>query len=174
MSNGQAGTWKAESWQKEQISRAYLHAVATREGCTLGDWAVDIDGVDTTLRRKGRMVDVQLKCTQKLRELDGSYAFDLDVKTYDKLREADRSAPGYLIVMVVPEDPQDWIQLHADKYILLKCTSYYACIQDRPAVSTKSTTIHLPHANRLNSMAIRLMFEHSRRHALGERTGLAA
>jgi hypothetical protein len=164
-----------ESWQKEQISRAYLHAIAAREGCTLGDWAVDKDGVDTTLRRRGRMVDVQLKCTQELRKLSESYAFDLDVKTYDKLREADRSAPGYLVVMIVPKDVKDWIHLHDEEFFLLRCTAYYACIQDRPAVNSAITTvIHLPFANRLNGDALDRMFEHSRRHALGTREGMAA
>jgi hypothetical protein len=157
------------------MSRAYLHAVATRERCTIGDWAVDIDGVDATIRRRGRMVDVQLKCTQSLREANGSYAFDLDIKTYDKLRESDRSAPGYLLVMVVPEDPNEWIQIQADSYLLLRCKSYYACIQDLPAVNTKTTTaIPLPFSNRFDGRALNGMFEHSRRHLLGLRSDLAA
>ncbi|WP_030491002.1 DUF4365 domain-containing protein [Micromonospora chokoriensis] len=165
----------AETWQKEQISRAFLHAVAAREGCTLGEWAVDKDGVDTTLRRRGRMVDIQLKCTQELRRLGDSYAFDLDVKTYDKLRGTDRSAPGYLFVMIVPRDIKDWIHLHGDEYLLLRCAAFYACIQDKPSVNTSTTTvIHLPFAHRLNRDALERMFEHSRRHALGVRDGMVA
>jgi len=66
---------EAQSWQKEQISVAYLHAIATRESCTIASWNVDKDGVDATLRRGHLMVDIQLKCTQGMRQLDGAYAF---------------------------------------------------------------------------------------------------
>ncbi|WP_435090428.1 DUF4365 domain-containing protein [Micromonospora aurantiaca (nom. illeg.)] len=166
---------EAETWQKEQISRAYLHAVALREGCTFGEWIVDKDGVDTTLRRKRHMFDVQLKCTQSLRKLSDRFAFDLDVKTYEKLRDPDRSVPGYLFVMVVPKDIEDWIHLHPEDYLLLRCVSYYACIQDSPPAKSGTTTVvHLPFKNRLTSAALDEMFEHSRRHAMGIREGLAA
>jgi hypothetical protein len=166
---------EAESWQKEEISRAYLHAIAAREGCTIGDWRVDKDGVDATLRRRKWMIDVQLKCTQDLRVLGNSYAFDLDVTTYDKLREEDRSAPGYLFVMKVPKEIEDWIHLHPDEHLLLRCTAFYARIQDMPATKNQtSIVVHLPFENRLNGAALDDMFEHSRRHALGLREERAA
>lgn len=159
---------EAESWQKEEISRAYLHAVATREGCTVESWKVDKDGVDATLRRRARMVDVQLKCTQDLRMLSDTYSFDLDVATYNKLRVPDRSAPGYLLVMKVPKEIEDWIHLHEDAHLLLRCVSYYARIQDMPATNNRATiAIHLK--NRLDGKALDEMFEHSRRHCLGIR-----
>ena len=42
---------EAASWQKKQFSRAYLHALAAREGLPVGSWNVDKDGVDATSRR---------------------------------------------------------------------------------------------------------------------------
>ncbi len=161
---------EAESWQKEEMSRAYLHAIAAREGCTVESWKVDKDGVDATVRRKSLMIDVQLKCTQVLRVVNDRYSFDLDVATYDKLRSGERSAPGYLFVMKVPVEIEDWIHLHEDDHMLLRCTSYYACIQDMPPTDNRSTiAIHLLPQNRLDSKALDSMFEHSRRHCLGIR-----
>jgi hypothetical protein len=157
---------KAQSWQKEQISIAYLHAIATCESCTIARWNVDKDGVDATLRRGHLMVDLQLKCTQRMRQLDGAYSFDLDVPTYDKLRVPERSAPGYLAVMVVRGDLEEWIVYDGDQ-LLVRCTAFYACLQDRPpATGTATTAIHLPVGDRLNGGSLDLMFEHSRRRIL--------
>ncbi|WP_226961805.1 MULTISPECIES: DUF4365 domain-containing protein [Streptomyces] len=68
---------EATSWQKEQVSRAFVHALATQGGYTICDWNVDKDGVDVTLRSRGLMVDIQLKCTQSPRTLRSGYSYDL-------------------------------------------------------------------------------------------------
>ncbi len=73
-----------ETWQQEQVSLAYLSAVATRAGATSAVWNVDKDGVDVTLQRNLIDVAFQMKCTFAPTVLsDGeTYAFDLDVRTY--------------------------------------------------------------------------------------------
>jgi hypothetical protein len=157
---------RAETWQKEQISCAYLHAIAAREGLTVASWNVDKDGVDATIRRGGPMVDIQLKCTQRARTVGDAHSFDLDVATYDKLRAADRSAPGYLAMVIVPPDIDSWLE-HKDEELLLRCKAYYACIQDSPDVEDQSTiAIRLPFKNRLDGKALELMIEHSRQRVL--------
>ncbi|MCW3844397.1 DUF4365 domain-containing protein [Micromonospora yasonensis] len=171
MKRASGGQMRAETWQKEQISCAYLHAIAAREGLTIASWNVDKDGVDATIRRGGPMVDLQLKCTQKAREVANGHAFDLDVATYDKLRAADRSAPGYLAVVIVPADIEQWI-VHDEEQILLRCRAYYACIQDAPEASGETTVaIHLPRENKLDGKALDLMIDHSRRRILGALAG---
>ncbi|CAM5560784.1 hypothetical protein SRIMM317S_05182 [Streptomyces rimosus subsp. rimosus] len=106
---------EATSWQKEQVSRAYVHALATQGGYTLCDWNVDKDGVDVTLRSGPWMVDIQLKCTQSPRIVRGGFSFDLDVETYDKLRNPDRSAPGHLALLIVPPDIGRWVIHHQNR-----------------------------------------------------------
>jgi len=152
---------EAASWQKEQFSLAFVHAVATRAGCTIADWKVDKDGVDVTLRQGGRMVDLQMKCTCVPRVTQAGYSFPLDTKTYDKLRDAERSAPGYLGLVIAPENIEDWID-HRPEEILMACHGYWAKIQDRsdPAVGdTKSIT--LSSDNVLDAAAIRDMLDFS-------------
>lgn len=157
----------AETWQKEQISCAYLHAIAAREGFTVASWNVDKDGVDATIRRGGPMADIQLKCTQRARTVGEAHSFDLDVATYDKLRAPDRSAPGYLAVVIVPPDIESWL-VHGDEELLLRCRGYYARIQDLPdAVGQSTVAIHLPFENRLDGKALQSMIDHSRRRILG-------
>lgn len=149
---------EAESWQKEHISRAYLHAMATRAGYTIANWNVDKDGVDATIRHRGLMVDIQLKCTCVPVTTKSGYGYRLDKRTYDLLRDAARSAPGYLVLMIVPEDISEWIVLDA-RHLLLACHAYWARVQDRPALSgTQSTMIDLPSQNVLSVDSLRMMF----------------
>ncbi|MCX5535107.1 DUF4365 domain-containing protein [Streptomyces sp. NBC_00006] len=119
---------EATSWQKEQISRAYVHALASQGGYTIGEWNVDKDGVDVTLRDSGLMVDFQLKCTQSPRSIRGGYSFDLDIETYDKLRSTERSAPGHLVLLVVPPNLDLWVTHHVDS-LVLACHGYWACLR---------------------------------------------
>jgi len=159
----------ATSWQKEQISVAFVHAIATRAHCTIAGWNVDKDGVDVSLKRGSPQVDLQLKCTQRPRRPDGGFTYDLDVATYDKLRAEDRSAPGYLVVVLVPQAIEDWMVQAADE-LILHCSALYACIQDRPdANSTQTTAIHLPAAQPFDEVAIDVMMDHARERIIGPR-----
>lgn len=152
----------AASWQKERASYAHLLWVATQAGYKIGDWAVDMDGVDATLRSGGVMVDLQLKCTQKPRVVDGNYVYDLDVPTYNKLRDPLRSAPGYLALMVVDPDLDKWL-VHEPESLGVACHAYWAKLQDEPAPRGNTrTAIHLPRNQVLDKFALDKMFEYSR------------
>nr|WP_223183149.1 MULTISPECIES: DUF4365 domain-containing protein [unclassified Streptomyces] len=153
---------EATSWQKEQISRAYVHALASRGGYTVGEWNVDKDGVDVTLRDRGLMVDFQLKCTQSPRVVRGGYSFDLDIETYDKLRSTERSAPGHLVLLVVPTNLELWVTQHSDS-VVLACHGYWACLHGRDSVTSKVTTaISLPEEQQLSVKSMRGMFDMAR------------
>jgi hypothetical protein len=167
--------FSAASWQKEQISSAFILAVATRAGCTLGSWNVDKDGVDVTLKRDGLMVDLQMKCSHAARNSQGDYVFDLDVATYDKLRSPIRSAPGYLGLVVVPEDMDAWI-VHDRDRLLLSCAGYYAQVQDRPeAKGVQKTAIRLPRRQVIDGDGLNAMFELSLHRVLhGTNSGMVA
>lgn len=150
----------AETWQKEQLSLAFLHAVATRAGYTIGSWNVDKDGVDLTLRCQGLLVDLQVKCTSSPTVLaSGDFSFQLDTPTYNKLRDRTRSGPGYLALVIAPADPVHWI-VHNPEDILLACHGYWARIQDRQAqASGESIAIDIPKTHVLNDMALAQMFK---------------
>ncbi|WP_258543885.1 DUF4365 domain-containing protein [Streptomyces ipomoeae] len=152
----------ATSWQKEQISRAYVHAIASQGGYTVGDWNVDKDGVDVTLRDRGLMVDIQLKCTESPRTVRGGYSFDLDIETYNKLRSTERSAPGHLVLLVVPPNLELWVTQHQDS-VVLACHGYWACLHGREAANSSATTaISLPQEQQLTAKSMRSMFDMAR------------
>jgi hypothetical protein len=149
----------AESWQKEQFSLAFVHAVATRAGCTIGEWKVDKDGVDVTVRLGGLMVDLQMKCTSSPTKTKAGYSYPLDTPTYDKLRDWKRSAPGYLGLVIAPPDFDSWID-HRPQQILMACHGYWACIQDRNDEAVGETkSISVEAANVFDAHSLRAMFD---------------
>jgi hypothetical protein len=149
---------EAASWQKEQLSVAFVHAIATRAGYTIGSWRVDKDGVDMTLRDDGLLVDLQLKCTCSPTQTNAGYTYPLDAKTYDKLRKRDRSGPGYLVLVIAPKDVEEWIR-HDPKELMLACHGYWARIQDREDPAAGQTkTITLPEFQILDRHAMVEMF----------------
>ena len=135
-----------------------MHAVATRAGYTIGTWKVDKDGVDLTLRDEGFMVDVQLKCTCEPTTTKRGFSYQLDTSTYNKLRDPERSAPGYLCLLIAPKNVDNWLR-HNPKELLLACHGYWARIQDRPDAATGDTkAIAFDLANVLNGAAMAEMF----------------
>jgi hypothetical protein len=107
------------------------------------------------------MVDIQLKCTRSPRGGNGYYTYDLDVKTYDKLRDAERSAPGYMALMIVPPDISVWL-VHEPERLLLSCHAYWARLQDEPAPKgSRTTAIKIPRTQQLNIASLKQMFDDS-------------
>ncbi|WP_221348775.1 DUF4365 domain-containing protein [Streptomyces beigongshangae] len=164
---------KPASWQQEQISLAYLSAVATRAGATSATWNVDKDGVDVTLKRNHILVEFQMKCTFSPTILgDGeTYAFDLDIQTYDALRERERSAAGYLGLVVVTKDVGEWLA-HDSETLLMHCSGYYAQIQNLPEVVGQETKrIHLPKAQRIDQAGMEDVFTYAHKRLFGSAGG---
>lgn len=150
------------SRQKEQLSRAYISALVARGGYAVATWDVDKDGVDVTLRDGGVSVDLQLKCTTSPKKVAEGYSYKLDTPTYDKLRQRDRSAPGYLALMIAPPNIEEWLTCEP-KRLLIACHAYWAQLQDRddPA-DGKSKSINLPEAQRFDTNTLVQMFAFSR------------
>jgi hypothetical protein len=148
----------ADSWQKEEFSRAYVLAVATQAGYTLGGWNVDKDGVDVTLRRKALMVDIQLKCTKSPRTTINGFSFDLDVRTYERLRDPERSAPAYLVLLIVPPVLDSWL-LHEPERLIVASHAYWSRFRpDLGPASGQSVAISLARHNVLDAAAMADMF----------------
>lgn len=138
---------------KEWFSRAFLMAVAASAGYSVQPVQDDVDGVDVVVRHGGITVDVQLKATAAPTYRKGGLQFDLDVKTYDKLR-TDRNSPGYLVVAVLPEEGAAWIDHHAD-HMRMHRLAYWLEITGMPPTPNQSTiSLTIPLANRVTEDAL--------------------
>ena len=137
-------------------------SIATCSGVLLASWDPDKDGVDVTLRKRALMVDIQLKCTRQPRTTSTGYSFDLDVATYDKLRDPERSASAFLVLVVVPPDVEDWLSYEPER-LILACHAYWANVTfDMRPTDRKQIAVPLPRENVLNENALNQMFTASR------------
>lgn len=142
--------------QKEEFSYAYLYAVSSAAACAIQRTTTLLDrlGVDimiTGLENQGLMdfplLYAQVKCTSR-EVLDERYVrYPLQVKNYEELRVSDRYPPLILIVVVVPDDVDDWLHQSEDELCLRRC-GYWIFLADRaPTQNQETVTVRLPRVN---------------------------
>jgi hypothetical protein len=143
---------------KERLSHAYIAAVAARAGCQLLSLPVDRAGVDhIILPIKGRItltIYVQAKATSGLKRIgDGvEFSFNLDRKTYNKLRSLE-DVPALLVVLDLPAEPAAWLSVSVDALILRRA-AYWLDLRGAPSIKTKSKNLRIPAANLFDDRAI--------------------
>jgi len=151
--------------RKEEIGRAYVHAVAARHGFKIGTWSVDDGCLDVTVGREGTLgggtianpkLDLQLKCTSRASLVRGDHvAWKLGRAHYDKL-VAPSATPQLLVVLVLPDDEGTWIEHSTDALLLRRC-AYWQKMTGMPAIARDSTTVKLPLANLFSPDALLAM-----------------
>jgi hypothetical protein len=152
------GVTMTPSQRQEEISKAYVHAVAAACGFAVGHWSQDHGGVDTTIsadRALGQgpyskpKVDLQLKATTQDVLRADHLVWSLDIAHYDKLR-AVAQTPHLLVVLVLPEAADDSISHTIDALIIRKC-AYWVNMTGMPEVTGQaSKTVHIPRAQVLS------------------------
>lgn len=131
---------------KCELSQAYVHAVASRVGCRI-QWSnrpLDSLGVDVHLRFEGDFpdlpdalngvaLDIQVKSTSQEIELDSAgrgIVFDgLTKSVYERFSHPRPPIPCFLVLFVLPDNPDDWLRLSEDELVLKKC-AYWVSLKD--------------------------------------------
>lgn len=147
--------------KKEQFNVAYISAMAAQAGLNPSQLQVDDDSIDIQLCGKGflgrirnPMIQLQLKCTSQDVISGDVIKFPLSRKNYDDLRGQNVIVPRYLVVLLVPEKDDSWIQ-HHDASMSLHNTCYWFSLKDLPATTNKkSVTIEIPLSQRLTTASL--------------------
>jgi hypothetical protein len=146
--------------QKEFFSYAYVRAVAAVAGFSVQeqDRRMDNAGIDLTITspREAEVVlfprcDAQVKCSWVINETENFIKYPLPVKNYNVLRneKALPTAPVILIVVLVPREVTDWINISEEKIVMKKC-GYWASLKGMPPTTNQETvTVELPRVNLL-------------------------
>jgi uncharacterized protein DUF4365 len=160
-----------------ELSYAYLHAVATRAGfsCEYRNRHLDGAGVDATITEDGRKLaddsiltsfslDVQLKATyRELRERDGRSSYSLSVPHYDKLRIEEVAAPRVLLLLRLPQNPEEWLQISEDALVAKRCAYWVSLRGAAASENDKNQTVYVPRENLLTPQGLtNLMVRFSR------------
>lgn len=161
-----------ENEQKQQLSIAYVHAVASRAGYACQVVLVDDDSVDVELAARGRVhehavlmspkLQVQLKATSQGVLKADHVAFPLPRKNYDELRVA-TMCPRLLVVLLLPANPEEWLE-QTEERMITRRSAYWCSLLGMPASDNSETvSIRLPRSNVLSVENLRLLMERASR-----------
>lgn len=140
--------------QQEEVSKAYVHAIAAKCGVAVANWTQDHGCLDTTLgaaasvgsgHLKGPKIDLQLKATTRTDvERAESVAWSLEIGHYNQL-VAEALVPHLLVILLLPPKLVDSVEHTAEQLVLRRC-AYWVTMTGMEAApeGQQSKTVHLP------------------------------
>lgn len=154
-----------------ELSYSYLHAVASHAGfsCEYRNRHLDGAGIDATITQDGQKmtensvlttfsVDVQLKATyQDLPEQEGHLSYVLSVPHYNKLRSEEIAAPRLLVLLRLPRNPEEWLQISEEALVAKRCAYWVSLRGAGPSGNPKDQTIYIPRANLLSPQGLKAL-----------------
>lgn len=158
--------------RQEGISRAYVQALAAR--CGLASSLRDFDyGIDLTLheiqRRDRRYVesgfklDIQAKSTTAGNLTAKDVLYDMEVKTYDDLRDPQVGCPRLLVLLVFPEQETQWMS-QTEEHLLLRHCAYWFSLRGRgPTTNQATVRLIIPRAHVFSAEALHDLMDRIRR-----------
>jgi hypothetical protein len=142
--------------RQEALSRAYIQAVAALAGMSV-TWKATDYGVDLSLnqiKQRGRrfveagvQLDVQLKSTTVASVVETHVRHDLEVKSYEDLRDVAVRVPRILVLVVLPEEEMDWLSVTEAKLIVRHAGYWISLTGYPPSIGTKTIRVALPRSN---------------------------
>ncbi|NEP45160.1 MAG: DUF4365 domain-containing protein [Okeania sp. SIO2H7] len=154
--------------QKEEFSYAYVHAVASAAGYTFERAPQPLDrvGVDVIITspkkigsKRRPQLELQVKSTSRTLLTDDVIRYSLSVKNYEELREYDPQAPLILVVVLLPENVEEWVEISEDELCLKRC-AYWRSLQGQPSTTNKTNvTVQIPRKNVFGVDAIKNIME---------------
>lgn len=152
--------------QQEQFSLAYVRAVVAAAGFAAYRPEVDDDSVDLVVasRRSGGTfraprLEMQLKCTSQDVRRDSEVRFPLKRKNYDDLRSVELLVPRVLVLVLVPEQPADWLDQDEERLLLRRCGYWCSLFGAADTTNESTVTVGLSRANLFSPGALRQMME---------------
>lgn len=95
--------------------------------------------------------------TRELTENDGRLSFSLPVGQYDKLRRKEVGNAKLLVLVRLPRDPANWLEVSDDK-LIANCRAYWQSLYGgEPTANTDSKTVYVPTYQRLDVERLRAL-----------------
>jgi hypothetical protein len=166
----------AESDIKEQLSKAYVRAIAARCGfrCAIpepdragDDLWIDACGPLPSGGKTGAFLFFQLKSTSKKVKPNEDFTLRLDRRTYDILRDTNRASTILLVVFLLPSATTRWLTSDHDSLVTRHC-AYWLNLKGAEPIKGQSRTVKL---SRKNVFSVAALNELMRRVASDEEVG---
>ncbi len=142
--------------RQEAMSRAYVHAVAGRCGlsCSFRDFDYGIDMTVHAICRKGRRyaetgfrLDIQAKSSTTASVTASHVLHDLEVVTYEDLRDPAVGCPRILVLLLLPEEEPAWTEQSEDHLLLRRCAYWMSFKGLKPTTNTATIRVSIPRTN---------------------------
>lgn len=158
---------------KEELSYAFVHAIAAHAGFGCDRPGKDRDSIDAVISAGGFLeqdsilaspvIQVQLKATAcEPFDLESNFSFPLPIKNYNDLR-SHSMAPRLLVVVTLPMIKQDWLSLTEDALVAKRC-AYWAILKGLPPTQNKRTqSVLISRNNQFTSQTLRKMMVNASR-----------
>ena len=107
----------------------------------------------------GVYLNLQVKSTIQGIVDDDTVRYDLDARTYGRLRKSTAKNPLLLVILVMPDDEAGWLSQSPDELILRHC-AYWLLLDDYPAMqATSSVRVTIPRANIFSVTFVQAMMQ---------------
>ncbi len=154
--------------QKEELSRAWLCAVAGSCGYALASWSQDQDCIDVTVGAAGipatgvvadPKIDLQLKATNSVNLVqDDHVGLQISRTQYERLTR--RSfAEKVLVVLVLPSNQSEWVTVTPEQLVLRKCAYYVVARHLDPVIEGATKLVKVPFSQAFTPAVLRAMME---------------
>jgi Domain of unknown function (DUF4365) len=154
--------------QKEEFSYAYIYAVASTAGYSLqiASRSVDLSGIDiiisgveTEYSLYPPRLEIQVKSTSADIIAENQLRYPLKIKNYNELRKSKTLTPRILVIVLIPENPSEWVQQSETELCLKKC-AYWLSLQGMPeTTNTESVTVYLQREQFFNVNTLKTLMQ---------------
>jgi hypothetical protein len=142
-----------ENQIKEELSVAYIHAIAAKVGFSCERPKIDMDSVDVEIKSHGYLthdstiyspeIKLQLKSTSCINMIGDNIHFSLQINNYEALR-SNSMTPRLLVIFELPANKDDWIHHTSEELIMRKC-AYWVNLSGKPDTQNQSSvTVKIP------------------------------
>lgn len=147
-----------DNQRKEELSVAYIHAIAAKVGFSCERPKIDMDSVDVEIKAHGKLavdstfnspeIKVQLKATAAIKIIGDNIHFPLPINNYNDLRSKSMT-PRLLVVFELPTNELLWLNHSEQELIMQKC-AYWINLHGKQATDSQTITVHIPTQNILS------------------------
>jgi hypothetical protein len=146
--------------QKEELSKAYVGAVAAACGYAVGTWTQDHDCIDTTLSAslEGKpKLDLQLKATSQARiERAEHFSWQLDNHAHYEALRRRAIVPHFFVLLVLPPTFDLAVEHTLDHLMIRRC-AFWMLATGLPESTADKPTLFVPKTQVFSPQALRGM-----------------
>lgn len=130
----------------ESLQKGYLQAICAAAGCSVLSFDID-DGIDAMIKHRSsshwdsvdRFLQIQLKSTYTHQAGDsGAVGVQFSRARYDLFAETDPTIPKIVVIMIQPQNPEDWLRATHNQLEMRHC-SYWVNIAGKPTTAENPT-----------------------------------